>query len=398
MARFYFFSDAFYPDWTGGLQRYATELAVEAASQGHHGALWTREWRPSGLHDVAAEVGEKFTVFEVFSWMPRRFRGVALLAAGFLGMNRMKANAEIAVFHTAIVGGAFMRRKSKTRQVYVFHASAGHELLVEAAAQGKVGLRAKLKAALLFHLERKCVRAADVVIVLSEFSRSLLETLHPRHAPKHVVVVPGGTRVPELGSTPQRIGSSRSARRIVVLRRLEWRMGIDILLRAFASSVARQQGWVLDVIGTGSQESALRSLAQELELGEDVVFHGRVSEEKRLQLLDDASLSVLPTRALEGFGLATVEAMARGIVPIVTTAGASPELVRDISQRLVCEPTVESMRDAIDHWAADSSEELLRQLGETCRAQAQQYDWKTVFTAYEAILQDSPKAVLKSHT
>ncbi|MFJ4267042.1 glycosyltransferase family 4 protein [Paenarthrobacter nicotinovorans] len=386
LSRFNFFSDAFYPDWTGGLQRYATELVAEAASQGHHGAIWTRAWRSSGLSEVEDLVGNAFSINEVFPLIPRRLRGIALLFAGLFGPIKSDANAEVCVFHTSVLGAAFMNPGSKSRQIYVFHASAGHELLVEAASSGRVGMVTKLKAAMLLHLERKCLTRADAVVVLSEFSRNLMRELHPRHVPERIVVIPGGTHVPEVPDLDVRLGQGPKSRRIVVLRRLEWRMGIDILLSAFAASLARQQGWVLDIVGTGSQESMLQAQAQELGLGESVVFHGRVSEERRIELLDGASLSVLPTRALEGFGLSTVEAMARGVVPIVTSAGASPELVSGISPRLVCEPTEEGLRDAIDYWAVESSQELIDELGRDCLMAARRYDWKSVFSGYEALL------------
>lgn len=386
MSKFNFFSDAFYPDWTGGLQRYATELVVEAASQGHDGALWTRAWRSSGLSEVEDLVGGTFSVNEVFPRLPKRLRGVALLIAGLLRPIRLNTKADVSVFHTAVLGAAFLDPSDNSRQIYVFHASAGHELLVEAASSGRVSLGVRLKAALLIHLERKCLSRADAVVVLSEFSRNLLGELHPRDMPKNIAIIPGGTHVPEVLPPATQRNNGVKLRRIVVLRRLEWRMGIDILLSAFAASAARQEGWVLDIVGTGSQESMLRTQAEELDLGESVVFHGRVSEERRIELLDGASLSVLPTRALEGFGLATVEAMARGVVPVVTSAGASPELVSGISPRLICEPTSEGLRDAIDYWAVENSPEALDELGKACRVAAQRYDWKAVFSAYEALL------------
>lgn len=392
MPRFNFFSDAFYPDWTGGLQRYATELAVEAGKQGHEGALWTREWRRAGLQEVFAEVGAAFSVHDVTHRVPSRLRGAALLICGILSFGRVKLKADYAIFHTAVIGAAFMPRRSRKPQIYVFHASAAHELLVEAASRGSVSAVTRIKAETLFYLERRCITSADAVVVLSEFSRGLLRDLHPRHSPRRLVMIPGGTRIPEVASLPARHTSSEGRRRIVVLRRLEWRMGIDILLQAFAASSARQEGWILDIVGTGSQLTALRTQADELGLGESTVFHGRVSEEKRASLLDDASLSVLPTRALEGFGLATVEAMARGVVPVVTSAGASPELVRELSSRLICEPTPESLRDAIDYWAVECSPTRLAELGEACRLRARAYGWEPVFHAYEALLKDLSQA------
>jgi glycosyltransferase involved in cell wall biosynthesis len=163
-------------------------------------------------------------------------------------------------------------------------------------------------------------------------------------------------------------------------------MGIDLLLRAFAGSRAREHGWSIDIVGTGSQELSLRGLAEELGLSDSVTFHGRVSEPEKVELLEAATLSILPTRALEGFGLATVEAMALGVVPIVTSAGASPEVVQDLDGRLVCDPTADSIRTALDYWAVDASSETIRRISVACRERAKRYGWQSVFTAYQELV------------
>lgn len=386
MLKFEFYSDAFYPDWTGGLQRYATELAATAMDHGHQGVLWTREWSPQGLEEVRAAVGGAAPIHDVLSWVPKYVRGAALTVTALFGSGLGQPTGDCMVFHTSVLGAAFMRRKRDRPQIYVFHASAGHELLVEAASRGRVQIRTKTKAAILLQLERKCIQSADAVVVLSEFSGTLLQKLHPKFSPLKMVVIPGGTNVPDPESEVPAHTRSERSRRIVVLRRLEWRMGIDILLHAFAASRARELGWSIDIVGTGTQDESLRSLAERLGLSDSVIFHGRVSESKKTKLLDTATLSVLPTRALEGFGLATVEAMARGIIPIVTSAGASPEIVEKLDRRLVCEPTIESLQSTIDFWALDRSDAELVELSEACRTRAQVYGWKTVFSAYQDLI------------
>lgn len=389
MPKFDFFSDAFFPDWTGGLQRYATELAAVADRHGFEGVLWTREWRRGGLMEVSEAVGDKTVVRSVLGSLPFRIRGAVISAAAVLGVKLGRPTGDCKIFHTSILGAAFMRKFSDRPQVYVFHASAGHELLVEAASRGKVPLAIKAKAALLLRLERKCLQYADLVVVLSRFSRQLLQELHPsRHHPK-ILVIPGGTAVEAIGEPSSPDVRSRS-RRIVVLRRLEWRMGIDLLLEAFANARASREGWQIDIVGTGSQDKALQALAAKLGLSSSVTFHGRVPEDKKRELLDDAVLSVLPTRALEGFGLATVEAMARGVIPIVTSAGASPEIVEELDERLVCSPTVESISAAIDYWTLERSAADRSRLSEICYAAAQRYGWEPVFAAYLTAISELP--------
>lgn len=387
MHSFDFYSDAFFPDWTGGLQRYATELASVAGEQGYGGALWTREWRRRGLEEIQDSVGPRIKVHSVLRRVPHGLRGAVLTSAGLCGIRLGRPTAEVSIFHTSVLASTIMGKGIGSKQIYVFHASAGHELLTEALSRGPLSRTTQLKAGVLLRLERNCLRSADAIVVLSEFSKALLQNLHPEIDARKVVIIPGGTTVALTGD-PGRVESLVRARRILVLRRLEWRMGIDMLLEAFADSQARVTGWKLDIVGTGSQAESLRKLSSKLGISDQVVFHGRVSEARRAELLNVASLSVLPTRALEGFGLATVEAMAMGVVPIVTSAGASPEIVKSLDERLVCAPSPKEIRKSLDYWAVETSNVRLEEVRAACRQRAQNYGWNVVFQAYQALVRD----------
>jgi glycosyltransferase involved in cell wall biosynthesis len=63
---------------------------------------------------------------------------------------------------------------------------------------------------------------------------------------------------------------------------------------------------------------------------------GRVSEDALPDLYRAASVFVLPTRALEGFGMATAEALASGLPIVATRAGASAELLEDLEGSALC--------------------------------------------------------------
>ena len=64
-------------------------------------------------------------------------------------------------------------------------------------------------------------------------------------------------------------------------------------------------------------------------------FVGRVAEDALPDWYRAADLFVLPTVAYEGFGMATVEALASGTPVVGTPAGATPELLEPLDPRLV---------------------------------------------------------------
>ena len=63
-----------------------------------------------------------------------------------------------------------------------------------------------------------------------------------------------------------------------------------------------------------------------------------MSEEELPRLYGAADCVIMPSLDLEGFGLATAEALACGTPVIASRAGANPELVAPLGERLLFEP------------------------------------------------------------
>jgi glycosyltransferase involved in cell wall biosynthesis len=81
---------------------------------------------------------------------------------------------------------------------------------------------------------------------------------------------------------------------------------------------------------------------------------GRVSDEDLVRWYRSADLVVLPTQELEGFGLATAEALASGTPVLGTPAGATPELLTDLDPGLVAaDVTPDAIADAVIAMTSD---------------------------------------------
>ncbi|MDR7083176.1 glycosyltransferase involved in cell wall biosynthesis [Arthrobacter ginsengisoli] len=277
------------------------------------------------------------------------------------------------------MGNLFFARRSDALQVYVFHASPALELRTKAVQSDSFNLPVRFRVWVLRELERRCLSKADSVVVLSEFSKRILLQEYSWLEESDITVLPGGSDVAGIDAKTRRPGTSK---RLIALRRLEWRTGVDLLLQAFSDSGIAEQGWELDVIGSGSLADELQERSKSLGIDAAVTFHGLVSEEGKSDLLSKAQLFVLPTRAFEGFGLATVEAMAHGLVPIVTSAGASPEIVGDIDPELVCEPTVSSLTTALQLWTSIEYQDKIAEVSTRSSKVAAAYDWSSVGARY----------------
>ena len=110
-------------------------------------------------------------------------------------------------------------------------------------------------------------------------------------------------------------------RRLVAVGRLTHQKGLDRLLEALARLDAED---TIELIGTGEEEPALRTLAHRLGLDARVTFHGFVGTPAAW--IAGADALVLPSR-WEGMPNAALEALAVG-TPVVATpeAGAIAEL------------------------------------------------------------------------
>jgi glycosyltransferase involved in cell wall biosynthesis len=102
---------------------------------------------------------------------------------------------------------------------------------------------------------------------------------------------------------------------------------IDTLVRAFAKVKADLPLLKLVLTGLTTKTSlALTALAEELSIGADVNFTGRVTDSELVNLYQRASVMVFPS-FYEGFGLPPLEAMACGCPVIASNASAVPEVV-----------------------------------------------------------------------
>jgi glycosyltransferase involved in cell wall biosynthesis len=113
---------------------------------------------------------------------------------------------------------------------------------------------------------------------------------------------------------------------LITVGRLVARKRVDNLIRAIADRANPND--LLVVIGSGPKKTELVSLAESLGLGHQVRFEGRVTEERKQQLLSAADVFVSASEH-EGFGLVFLEAMDRGLPVVAYGHGGQTDFLRD---------------------------------------------------------------------
>ncbi|MGQ4601562.1 glycosyltransferase [Nocardia sp. R6R-6] len=273
--------------------------------------------------------------------------------------------------HFALYGPPARSPRGRRPLVVHFHGPWAAESRM--AGEGALATRAK------YLLERVRALTADRFVVLSEHFRELLVADY-RVRPEAVSVIPPGVDLAHF--RPRAPRDPGAGRTVLCVRRLEHRMGIDVLLRGWSAVVAAHPDARLVIVGTGTAESALRTAAEPL--GASVRFVGRATDEELAELYARAALTVVPSVALEGFGLIALESLAAGRAPVVTSCGGLPDSVAGLDPSLIvpagdAEALSARLIAALDGALPDAAR---------CRAHAETFSWAAAADRHVALYRE----------
>ena len=190
------------------------------------------------------------------------------------------------------------------------------------------------------YVEAMVYRRADRVIVLSEVFADLV--VRDFQVPRdRVRLVPGHVDLEQFAPRHTReaaraiLGWPADRPILLSVRRLQQRMGLDRLIAAMQIVVKAVPDVLLCIGGTGPLGSALSKQVAEAGLGQSIRFLGYIPEKDLPDAYRAADFNVVPSVALEGFGLVAAEALAAGTPSLVTPVGGLPEVVAPLSDALV---------------------------------------------------------------
>jgi glycosyltransferase involved in cell wall biosynthesis len=130
-----------------------------------------------------------------------------------------------------------------------------------------------------------------------------------------------------LGRPPAR--SKNSENQILIVGRIEHEKGFDVALRAFGLILQELPSFRLVVIGSGSQLQSLKILGRQLGIMSSIDFLGDLRNEEVIQKMDQSNIVLVPSRAIEGFGIVAIEAALREVVVIASDIGGLSYTVED---------------------------------------------------------------------
>jgi glycosyltransferase involved in cell wall biosynthesis len=153
--------------------------------------------------------------------------------------------------------------------------------------------------------------------------------------------------------------------------------GLFHLLEAVAKIRTEREDVHLTVIGRPKHDSRATRAIRELDLAGVVEFVTDVTEDRIVELYNEAEVAVVPS-LYEGFSLPAIEAMSSGVPLIATTGGALPEVVGpDGVTALHVAPGDSDALAARLRWALERPASLRATLGEAGRLRVQErFSWR----------------------
>ena len=121
--------------------------------------------------------------------------------------------------------------------------------------------------------------------------------------------------------------------RLLCMHRLVPRKGTALLIQVMAKLIDKP--WTLDIVGRGEEGSALRTQVEKLGLSGRITFHAPVDSDRKITMMSEASLFILPSlppegnNHFEGLGLTLLEAQSLGVPVLAANTGGISEAVKD---------------------------------------------------------------------
>lgn len=252
---------------------------------------------------------------------------------------------DVLVYHQPLsaLGVTLARESRPIPKVYVFHSPWAEEYAARSTnSRSKSSISESINAGRFIRrtVEYFVLATCHRVFVLSRFMADRLFKFHPRIG-RRVRCLPGGVDVDRFRPAEDRHAAKASLQLpsegplLLTVRNLEPRMGIDHLLHAMKQVAKNGRDLSLVIGGEGPLKDEFKSVADQLGLKTSVRFEGYIPDERLPAYFQAADFFILPTKALEGFGLVAVEALASGTPVLGTPVGAIPEVLAALQPNLL---------------------------------------------------------------
>lgn len=225
---------------------------------------------------------------------------------------------------------------------------------------------------------------ADRIIIVSPIEMELIGEL--LRVKEKIRLIPNGVNIKGISSylTQMRARSSQSPVKLLFVGRLEKKKGLDFSVKAFQKIAHKDVE--LSIVGDGPFKQKLVRFIRKLKLQDKIRVKGRLTQAELYESYAQSHIFVLPSE-FEAHSIALTEAMAFGLVPVVTNVGGNKYLVRNGVDGFLLKypPDIRELSNILLQLV--DNRELMCGMSENALREAQQFDIDRMVDRLEMVYQ-----------
>ncbi|SHI37395.1 phosphatidylinositol alpha-1,6-mannosyltransferase [Mesonia phycicola] len=227
-----------------------------------------------------------------------------------------------------------------------------------------------------------CLKRFDELIAVSNYTKSLVNGLQLQN----ITVIPNGFEISKYAQTPKQLNIPPL--NLITVGNVTPRKGQHNIIKALPLIKQKFPSVTYHMVGIPTTKDKLVSLAKSLEVEDCLVFHGRVSEEKKMALLEQASIFMMLSEHtaegdVEGFGIAILEGNALGLPGIGAKGCGIEDAIKNHQSGILVEAQKEDqILEAIHEIIGDYTSYSLQAIDWT-----RNFTWDKIIKEYLKVVQ-----------
>ncbi|MBW6451256.1 MAG: glycosyltransferase family 4 protein [DPANN group archaeon] len=275
------------------------------------------------------------------------------------------------VFPTGYIG-YYLAKKYKIRSIFSAHDASDSSIY----KQSRYNL-------FYNYFVKTTITKSDKIHIVSEYSRTFLNSYFSNISNKCVVVSPG---LDKNIFNLKKFNTKRKKNSIICIsnfHKLFTTKRQDLLILSAKKLIQKYPTISIIFVGDGNMEP-LKTLSKKINLKKsNLSFLGKFTHNDIAKILSETEIFAFPTN-FESFGMVAIEAMSMGTVPIVPNIPPFDEYISDQKEGLFVELSADGFYEGIDTLL--SNRELLSHLSKNAILKSNKYTWLKISKKYENML------------
>ena len=328
-----------YPDSYSGIPKLVYNMSKNFANNGHDVTVLTRRYNND---DNEKEIIEKMKFFRIH--FPKRGDRYYLIwpLVGAINCNNYLKNNKNVKFDFIWIHSPWMIFFTNIHKIWPsakilfdLHFRPSEEIL----SNHKKTIINLIIGKLFDWVTIKAIKKSHSVIVHSNYvKKQAIKMIREKN--KTINIINGGAdkdlfslcRDSELEVLREKNNIPSNREIFITVRGLKKRTGVEQLIKGCYRLTKSKIDYFLIIIGSGKIKNQLNNLINNLSLENNIRLISNINEEELSDYYKLSDVFILPTQGGEGFGLATTEALASGLITFGTNNGATKEILEKYNQ------------------------------------------------------------------